>query len=440
MSSSTRPFRLTQSDKGRARFAIIIFAIICLAYLFVTFHRVTPNIIAVDLSRDLGMGAVAIGWMSSIFFFIFGLMQLPSGLLADTLGPRKTTPGFFTVAGVACIIFGITSSTGLLLLSRALMGFGVSVIFVCGVKLLSQWFPPDRFASMNGLFLGMGGIGLILGSGPLALLCAELGWRYAMIVTGVVTIAIALLLWLFVYDSPQDKGFEPYQQMPPLSKSALDVMMVNLKIICFSVQFWIIAVWFCCHFSIHMAFGGVWGGPFLMDVHGMSRVEAGNVINMMGVGMLAGGPFNGWLSDKVFKARKPVMLINSAGMIVCFALLAWCGQFFPVWACYLWFFALAVFGMGALSIGFASMRDLYGTTTTGTASGLLNAFPSFVVSALQPLTGAVLETAGHNDSGGFVSEGFVNASFIYLVLGALALVAALMVREPMKKSTGGNLK
>ena len=48
MSSSTRPFRLTQSDKGRARFAIIIFAIICLAYLFVTFHRVTPNIIAVD--------------------------------------------------------------------------------------------------------------------------------------------------------------------------------------------------------------------------------------------------------------------------------------------------------------------------------------------------------------------------------------------------------
>lgn len=423
------------NDGSRSRFAVIIFTVICLAYLFVTFHRVTPNIIAVDLAKDLSMDAVAIGSMSSIFFFVFGLMQLPSGLLADTLGPRKTTPGFFAVAGLACVYFGMTSSVGALMLSRALMGFGVSVIFVCGVKLLSQWFPPDRFAAMNGLYLGMGGIGLILGSGPLAMLCAALGWRQAMIVTGIVTLAIAALLFVFIFDKPQDKGFAPYQELPPRTRSALDVMKSNLKVICFSWHFWIIAVWFCCHFSIHMAFGGVWGGPFLMDVHGMSRVEAGNVINMMGIGMLAGGPLNGWLSDKVFKARKPVMVINSAGMIACFALLAWLGKDFAVWGCYVWFFAIAAFGMGALSIGFASMRDLYGAATTGTASGLLNAFPSFAVSALQPFTGAVLEAAGRAENGSFTAQGFTQASYIYLILGIIALVAALIVREPMRGLT-----
>ena len=184
-----------------------------------------------------------------------------------------------------------------------------------------------------------------------------------------------------------------------------------------------------------MAFGGVWGGPFLMDVHGMSRVEAGNVINMMGIGMLAGGPLNGWLSDKVFKARKPVMVINSAGMIACFALLAWLGKDFAVWGCYVWFFAIAAFGMGALSIGFASMRDLYGAATTGTASGLLNAFPSFAVSALQPFTGAVLEAAGRAENGSFTAQGFTQASYIYLILGIIALVAALIVREPMRGLT-----
>ncbi len=426
---------LQTDDKSRSRFAIVIFTVICLAYLFVTFHRVTPNIIAVDLAKDLGMNAVAIGSMSSVFFLVFGLMQLPSGLLADTLGPRKTTPVFFAVAGLACVYFGVTSSVGALMLSRALMGFGVSVIFVCGVKLLSQWFPPDRFAAMNGLFLGMGGVGLILGSGPLAMLCAALGWRQAMIVTGIVTLAIAVLLFIFVFDKPQDKGYAPFQnQLPVRSGSAYQLMKSNLKRICFSVQFWVIAVWFCCHFSIHMAFGGVWGGPFLMDVHGMSRVEAGNVINMMGVGMLAGGPLNGWFSDKLFKARKPVMIFNSAAMIVCFTLLAWFGSDFPTWGCYLWFFAIAAFGMGALSIGFASMRDLYGSATTGTASGLLNAFPSFAVSALQPITGAVLEAAGRNSNGGFSAEGFTLASYIYLALGVIALVAALIVREPMRVS------
>lgn len=418
----------------RAQYAMVLFAVVCLAYLFVTFHRVTPNILAVDLSRDLGMDAVTIGWMSSVFFFTYGLMQLPAGMFADSLGPRKTVPIFFAMAGAACIAFGMASSVWPLLIDRALMGIGVSVVSACGVKLLTQWFAPDKFASMNGMLMGMGGAGLILGSGPLAQSCAELGWRLAMVSTGVITVAIAALFFILVYDKPEDRGFEPIVRTKASKKkiSAGQIMKANIIRICSSWQFWLIAVWFCCHFSMHMAFGGVWGGPFLMDVHGMTQIEAGNVINMMGVGMLLGGPFNGWLSDKVFHGRRPVMIINSFMMLIVFGVLALFGEHFPVWASCLWFFSLAVFGMGALCTGFASMKDLFGVGATGTASGLLNGFPSIAVALMQPLTGAVLEWAGRTPEGAFTAQGFSYACILYLGLAAIGLIAALCAGEPMK--------
>jgi sugar phosphate permease len=261
---------------------------------------------------------------------------------------------------------------------------------------------------MNGLYLGMGGIGLILGSGPLAYLCASLGWRGAMIATGIVTVAIATALQFMVFDKPEDKGFESFQAQSDKKVDAVQLMKDNIRRICSSWQFWLIAVWFCCHFTIHMAFGGVWGGPFLMDVHHLSRVEAGNVINMMGIGMLVGGPINGYLSDKVFHARRPVMIINSLLMIATFGCLYALGENFSLITCYVWFFAIAAFGMGALSLGFASMKDIFGASATGTASGLLNAFPSFAVAFIQPLTGAILEASGKSAAGTFTSTGFSN--------------------------------
>ena len=418
---------------SRSKYATIVFLVICLAYLFVTFHRVCPNIIAVDLSNELKMDAVTLGLMSSIFFFTFGLMQLPSGIMADSLGPRKTVPGFFALAGIASILFGLTDSVSVMLICRAVMGVGVSVIFVCGVKLLSNWFPPDKFASMNGLYLGMGGIGLILGSGPLAYLCKACGWRMSMVVTGVVTVVIAVLLFLFIFDKPEDKGYEPYQRTEPTKKGeAVRVMKENVLRIVSSAQFWFIAVWFCCHFSIHMSFGGVWGGPFLMDVHGLTRVEAGNILNMMGIGMLIGGPINGYLSDSVFHGRRPVMLLNSALMFATFCILSFWGDKLPVWGLYLWFFCIAVFGMGALCAGFASMKDIFGAGATGASSGLLNAFPSFAVAIIQPLTGAILEYIGRGEHG-FTAHAFSIAAVLYIGLAAIGFIAAFIAKEPMKK-------
>lgn len=419
--------------------ALLIFGVICIAYLFVAFHRVSPAIMATDIMGDTGVSPMAMGALASTFFITFGLMQLPGGVLADSWGPRRTLPLFLLLAGTGAILFSQSSTIIPLGVGRALMGFGVSVTFVCGLKILTSWFPTAYFARLNGFFLGMGGLGLILGSGPLALLCDLTGWRVSMLLCGICTLAIAALIWTVVRDSPEEAGYPPVNPDTSVDKAravpalqSIRAMFPVIGQIFSSANFWFISVWFCAQFAMHMAFGGLWAGAYLMEVHGLSKTAAGNVLFMMGIGMLAGAPFNGWLSDVVFTAkRKPIMLISSVVTIFLFIYLAFFAHKFSHRFLYLWFFLLAAFGMGSLSAGFAAMRDLFGPSCTSTASGFLNTSPSFIVALLQMLSGFILESFPKS-AAGFPPEAYAKAALIYLVTACISLGAALMVREARK--------
>ncbi|QGY41834.1 MFS transporter [Pseudodesulfovibrio cashew] len=425
---------MTRSKRNNQ--ALFIFLLLCAAYLFVPFHRVSPAVMAVDIMGDMHLGATAMGALASIFFFSYGAMQLPSGLLADSLGPRRTLPFFFGLAGLGAIMFGMSDSVMGLMIGRACMGFGVSVVFICGIKLFSRWFPPEAFARMSGIYLGMGGLGLILGSGPMASLCSAIGWRQGLILSGVVGVVVAVALWFWVRDTPEQAGYEslyPGTGEDSGGQSPAELWQ-SVREICSSRDFWFIATWFFCQFAIHMSFGGLWGGPFLMDIHHMTKAQAGSVLNMMGIGMLAGGPLTGWLSDSVFRARKPVMLLNALGTVALFIILAMYGSVLPGWAMYVWFFCLAAFGMGSLSVGFASIRDIFGDRATGTGGGLLNTLPSFGVSVFQPLTGWILESHGHAAGGGFTMGGYAMSCALYIGVACVGVCGALLAREPMTRT------
>lgn len=425
-------------DRARFTYAVLLFVLLCVVYLLVPFHRVSPAVIAVDIMRDTGIDGAAMGFLASVFFLTYGFMQLPAGILADHWGPRRTLPVFLTLAGLGAAVFGFGESVPLLMAGRALMGVGVSVIFVCGVKLMTVWFPPEAFARVNGLYLGMGGVGLILASGPTAYLSAHLGWRYAFLVCGAASVVIALALHIWVRDTPQEKGFDPYtptrapgeRTKTPVEEKPLS-MRESVAVIFKNNQFWLVSVWFFSHFTLHMSFGGLWGGPYLMDVHGLDKVAAGNILNMTGFGMLAGAPLAGWLSDSVFKARRPVMLIYAAVLCCIFGLLAAWGHELPLWGLYIWFFCLAAFGMGGLSMGFAAMRDVFGPAVTGTSSGFLNALPSVGMIVFQPLTGWLLEQSGKTDQGGYVVEGYAAACMVYAAIAAIGFLGAWKAKEPM---------
>ena len=190
---------MNKADSSRA---LLILALICTAYLLIPFHRMTPSIMSAAIMAETGMGPVMIGFLSSILFLTFGIMQMVGGLLVDSYGPRKILPCFLLAATAGTALFALSPSAPGLLLGRAIIGFGTSVIFVSGLKLFNAWFPPTVYARLNGLLLGMGGLGLVIGSGGMGYLCDGLGWRTSHLIVALITFCFALALAWIVRDTP----------------------------------------------------------------------------------------------------------------------------------------------------------------------------------------------------------------------------------------------
>ena len=401
---------MNKADSSRA---LLILALICTAYLLIPFHRMTPSIMSAAIMSETGMGPVMIGFLSSILFLTFGIMQMVGGLLVDSYGPRRILPCFLLAATAGTALFALSTSAPGLLLGRAIIGFGTSVIFVSGLKLFNAWFPPTVYARLNGLLLGMGGLGLVIGSGGMGYLCDGLGWRTSHLIVALITFCFALALAWIVRDTPG------HASHPTPAGRAGAAPLALLGHILRNRQFLFIAGWFCCQFSLHNAFGGLWGGQYLRAIHHLDTVTTGNVLNMLGIGTLLGSLANAWLCDRFFRTPRTMMPIAAAAYVLLFAVLIFWGAGFSIPVLCAWFFLLAF-----LSAGFACMPGIFGSALLGTASGLLNTLPSLVVLLLQPLTGLILASCG--DAGGsYGPHDYAVALSLYLVLSVVSLLCAL---------------
>ena len=310
--------------KGYQWYRWLVFALLATGYLLVYFHRTSPAVVALDIMGDLKAGGGLMGLLASAYFYPYAFMQIPAGLLSDSWGPRRTITVFFALAGVGSILFGQAESAGFAIFARVLVGLGVAILFVPTMKILTRWFKPSEFASMMGVLMALGGVGLLSAATPLALVSDVLGWRASFGIIGGVTLVLALFIWLLVRNSPEEAGFAPIARKTDAPAGPKTGLLQGMKLVLASRRFWPLAIWFFFSTGIFFSFGGLWGGPFLMDVYGLSKAQAGNVLSMMAWAMIFGSPLLSFLSDKVFRSRKtPLVGATMVTLILCVWLAFW---------------------------------------------------------------------------------------------------------------------
>lgn len=130
-----------------------------------------------DLQKAFGIGAVQFAVIGSMYFYAYFIMQIPSGILADKIGPKKTVFIFSLIAAVGSIFFGLAPSLNIAYISRFFVGIGVSVVFVCLVKIQSRWFYSRNFALMIGFSELAANLGAIIAQTPLVIAVNNFGWR-----------------------------------------------------------------------------------------------------------------------------------------------------------------------------------------------------------------------------------------------------------------------
>jgi predicted MFS family arabinose efflux permease len=197
-------------------------------------------------------------------------------------------------------MFSLAESLGMGLAGRLLLGVGMACNLMGPLKLLTEWFPPARFATVSGLLYAIGTLGNIVAATPLVLLVEQLGWRLSF----QTIIALHLLLTLALFAVVQDR--------PPAKIAAAATVttvspLKNIAILMRNKDYWIISSGTFVRYGTHAALQTLWAGPLLMEALRFSPVQAGNILLAMNIGLILGGPLWGAVSDRVFKTPKWVV-------------------------------------------------------------------------------------------------------------------------------------
>lgn len=423
------------SDHGPVGYRWVVFGILALGYMLVFFHRMCPAVVALDLMKDLDASPTLMGVLASAYFYPYALMQVPAGLLSDSWGPRKSVTVFFLLAGLASLLFGAAWSAASAVIARVLVGLGVALVFVPTTKILTRWFPYSQFAMMTGVLLAMGGLGAYASTQPLAWLSAALGWRTSFFIIGGISLAVAVLIWIFVRDDPSDKGYPPPEtRLAPQAEEETIGLFKGMKTVLASAKFYPLAGWFFFTGVIFFGLLGLWAGPYMVHVHHMSKAEAGGVLSLVALGMIIGSPMLAWISNRLH-SRKKVMVGTVVVLMATLAAPAFDPAGVPLWGLYLGCLLIAICCAASSALGFTASRELFPTQISGTAVGLVNIFPFLGGAVSQPFLGLVLEQCTGESCPVYSDEAYGRIFQLCLVAALAAMAFVVFVKETYGAST-----
>ena len=395
-----------------SRSAFYILGLCCTAYILSMFHRVCPAVISLDLTRDFGLDNSTLGMLSGATFLSYGLMQLPSGLLADKLGGRRSLCLLLLFAGGCAIGFSFSSSSSSLISFRLLQGIGLAVT-VPSMVILAGIFPAQAYARVTSVLLCCGGMGSILAAQPLAFGSSLLGWRTCIAAAGVLTLALTAAIWFGIKDAPAAAKADK-----PRSSIRQDIALI-MK----TRTFWLVAAWGMTIMGPYFTLFSLWWGPYLMNGCGLDKADASTIMTIGALFALLTQPIGGWLSDSVFHRRKALMVTGSLIGVAAALIMVLKQGFDGTEAIML--MIVFVFGTVMFSpLNFAVLRESVPLRLIGTATGLVNMLPPLWSVVMQKAYGWFLDLGG-----GSSPEAFRLASWVILVNLVAALIVSLMLKE-----------
>ena len=398
-----------------------VVAAFLLAYLLSFFYRSTNAVIADDLARDVGLGAGALGLMTSLFFLTFAAVQLPLGSALDRYGARFVTPSLLLAAVAGSLVFALAGSFPMLALGRALIGLGMAGVLMGALKAFASWFPPSAFATVSSLFVGVGSLGALAAATPLAWLAGSVGWRavfgWGSFLVLLAAAAIATLVREPPAREPRSRGV---RAAPAGSAGGFAAVFRD-------DAFWRLALLTLAVTGGLFAWQGLWAGPFLTQRLGLDALAAGNVLLALGLGVTAGFLGSGLVATRIGVAQTVALgaaLFLSTLLVWLLATPAW-----PVPALQLLAATMGVTGASNV-LSYALARDAF-PHMPGRAVTAVNLFGIGGGALLQWGLGAVVGAFPSVD-GVHPPEAFQSA----LGVTALLVLVALVRYAPLTRPSG----
>lgn len=388
-----------------------------LSYLF----RTVNAVISENLTTELGTGPANLGLLTSIYLIAFASSQVPLGVALDRYGPRRVNAFLLLIAAVGAALFAFAESFAVLLVARALIGFGVSAALMGSFKANVLWFPADRIPLMNNLIGACGAVGAISATRPVEILLHSTGWRDIFAGLAVLTVIVSLAILLLV---PEKSGSARTEES--FARQLTGYMQVMRD-----PYFWRVALIFAIAHTAFLSYQTLWADPWLRDVAGFEQTERANYLFIIQIGFLAGLLLTGVVTDGLRRTRVQAVHVFGGGVLMLIGLQVLLALGVTVGLTAIWF----LFGLlaSATYLAYAAQTKHFSVALTGRAITAMN-FMVFVFAFIcQWGIGGVIEAFPADADGGYSKAAHSTALWIMISLQALCYLN--FIRPVRKEKT-----
>jgi sugar phosphate permease len=406
-----------------------MFAILVVTYFFVYFHRMSVNALGTDMVADVGSGSKE--YLSSIYFWTYALMQIPSGILSDRLGPRKASSIFLAIATAGSFITMFGESFLALAVGKVLIAAGMAVVYIPLMKIISVWFDKKDFPQLNGIVIAVGNVGALAASAPLVYLAEAIGWRDVFLLLGIITMVLALLCFAFVRDHPKNIGMPGIEEIRAEETGVEDTdrsdgkvpVLSGLRTVFGSGRvFWTMALAYFLVYGTIMVFQGTTSIMYFKS-HVYGFALAAWFVTMIGVGKIASTILIGRLASRgLVRSKKKVMAFGTFVFMLVWAFIwLFAGDIDNQ---YVWFAVCGLFGFfgGFMTLSFSQVKEWFPISISGTAISSMNVFLFLGASVATTVAGMIL----HNV---YTLENYSTLWAVMFAAAAAAFVLVLLSKE-----------
>lgn len=381
------------------------------------FLRSNYGVMAPDLARELALEPAMLSAVASAYFFAYAVMQVPTGILLDRYGARRTVATMLLFTAVGSAMFAAGGSASTLTLARLLMGVGCAGVFTGAFYVLTKWLAPDRVVTHVGNLNSFASVGALCATTPFAVLIAWIGWRQSYWIFTILVIGLLLAVAAFLRDSPPEASPAPVRRegfgsalagvfdalrqpgMPRLLVAGLPMSSAG-------------------------TLSGVWGAPYLKDIHAMGDIGRGNILLAMALCAILGHALHGYFARRLNTLKG---MILGAGAVIFAATTTLALVERPPLALVAGLFCLIGLSASYPAIAHTHTRGLVPAHLVGRGVALCNMGIMMAVATMQLVFGWIVGAFAH--TAGTPPEHAFRAAFA--VQAAVALLA-IAIYAPIK--------
>ncbi len=271
-----------------------------LLYAMVYFHRVMTGVMKVEIDSIAELynvnANVLLALLSSAYYYAYTIAQLFVGVLLDTYGVKRIGALFFTILSVGTLLM-LLASPAALIIGRILIGFSASVAFLSYQRVSSLSYDKAFQGRLTSYALMAGNFSALLATYPLRVMLNVIGLRITLILLAVLTFVIAVI----VFAVSNDVGSEGSEGVRGTVKHIRELVR--------DPHIWGTSIGAAGVYGVVLSFQSAWGQKLMSEVFYLKADVSSQYLMVLVLVFALTCPVTGFLSDKVLRRRKSLLLI-----------------------------------------------------------------------------------------------------------------------------------